>query len=172
MSEPALLSQLIDTTRGYDDWSVLRQAVTDQRTVHLAVMVEPYLSYILEGRKSIESRFSKHAIAPYCQIGADDLVLLKLTGGPVLGCFTARQVEFVTLHPAELDRLRRNYSEAICADDDFWAQRADKRYATLIGVKNHRGLSPAAVAKSDRRGWLLLYSAADSRHGAEQLALV
>lgn len=171
MSEAALLSQLFDTTRDYGDWSVLRQAVADQRAVHLAVMAEPYLSYVLEGRKSIESRFSKRAIAPYCQIGAGDLVLLKLTGGPVVGCFTARHVEFVTLYAGELDRLRRNYSEAICADDEFWAQRTDKRYATLIGVKNHQSLSHAAVAKTDRRGWLLLHSATDRQQSADQLAL-
>jgi hypothetical protein len=33
--------------------------------VHLAVFVEPYLQLILEGKKSIESRFSANHCAPY-----------------------------------------------------------------------------------------------------------
>jgi hypothetical protein len=58
MRETDLLERLIETTNGYSSWFVLRQAVQDGRTVHLAVMVEPFLSYILDGKKSIGSRFS------------------------------------------------------------------------------------------------------------------
>src|SRR6266540_3860586 len=79
MSEAALLAELVEATRIHSEWAVLREALARRQRVHLAVMVEPYLSYILQGRKSIESRFSKNAIAPYLQIGPDDLVLLKLT---------------------------------------------------------------------------------------------
>jgi hypothetical protein len=90
VGEAALLDRLVEATIDYDDWSVLRGAIGRQG-VHLAVMVEPYLSFLLQGRKSIESRFSRNAIAPYYQIETGDLVLLKLTGGPVLGCFTAAE---------------------------------------------------------------------------------
>src|SRR5215813_7361284 len=128
MTEAGLLAKLVESTRAYCEWSILRDALRRDRQVHLAVMVEPYLSYILDGKKSIESRFSKNAIAPYLQIESDDLVLLKLTGGPVVGCFTADNVEFVTLSELEFERLRTNYSDAICADDDFWQARLGKRY--------------------------------------------
>jgi hypothetical protein len=171
MADAALLERLVETTNGYPSWSVLRQAVQNQRAVHLAVMVEPYLTYILEGKKSIESRFSKHAIAPFCQIEPGELVLLKLTGGPIVGCFTTDTVEFVNLNEQERARLREDYSEAICADDDFWKAREDKRYATLVGVRNARELRPAPVAKSDRRGWIVL-KPADTYNDAEQLTLV
>ena len=33
--------------------------------VHLAVMVEPYLSRVLDGSKTMESRFSRKKIAPW-----------------------------------------------------------------------------------------------------------
>jgi hypothetical protein len=171
MSQAEILSQLVDTTVQLPGWRVLRQAVEQQRTVHLAVMVEPYLTYILEGKKSIESRFSKHAIAPFRQIGADDLVLLKLTGGPVVGCFTTSTVEFVNLNTRELERLRTDYSDAICADQDFWEARADKRYATLVGVSDARELRSAPVAKSDRRGWLVMQTTQPVDTG-DQLMLV
>jgi predicted transcriptional regulator len=171
MVDAALLERLVETTNGYPSWSVLRQAVQENRVVHLAVMVEPYLTYILEGKKCIESRFSKHAIAPFCQIESGELVLLKLTGGPVVGCFTTDTVEFVNLNDQERARLRQDYSEAICADDDFWKAREDKRYATLVGVRNARELRAAPVAKSDRRGWIVFRPAA-TYHDAEQLTLV
>jgi len=171
MSEAEILSQLVDTTAQLPGWRVLRQAVEQQRTVHLAVMVEPYLTYILEGKKSIESRFSKHAIAPFRQIGVDDLVLLKLTGGPVVGCFTTSRVEFVHLNDREFARLRTDYSDAICADEAFWKARVDKRYATLVGVSDVRELRPAPVAKSDRRGWLVMQTN-DPVDTGDQLVLV
>jgi ASCH domain len=170
MTEPALLAQLVDATQSYTKWSILGEALRRGSQVHLAVMVEPYLSYILDGKKSIESRFSKNAIAPYLQIESDDLVLLKLTGGPVVGCFTTDSVEFVTLSELEFERLRINYSDAICADDNFWQARLGKRYATLIGVREPLELPPVSVAKSDRRGWVTL--APDLADGGEQLALL
>lgn len=171
MRETALLERLVETTSSYSSWSVLRQAVQDRRTAHLAVMIEPFLSYILNGKKSIESRFSKRAIAPFYQIEPGDLVLLKLTGGPVVGCFDADTVEFVTLNKEEHDRLQRHYSAAICADDGFWHTRQDKRYATLVGVRNVHILDPASIAKSDRRGWVVLQSRQAS-HDADQLTLL
>jgi hypothetical protein len=171
MADSALLERLIETTNDYPSWSVLRRAVEGRQTIHLAVMIEPYLTYILEGKKTIESRFSKHAIAPFYQIEPGELVLLKLTGGPVVGCFMADSVEFVNLDDRERARLRQDYSEAICADAEFWKAREDKRYATLVGVRNARDLRPAPVAKSDRRGWIVLKSAG-AHHDAEQLTLV
>lgn len=171
MTDPALLKRLVETTNSYPSWSMLRQAVEEQRTLHLAVMIEPYLTYLLEGRKSIESRFSKRAIAPFYQIKPGELVLLKHTGGPVVGCFTTDTVEFVNLNYQERARLQKDYSEAICADDDFWKAREDKRYATLIGVRNASELRPAPVAKSDRRGWIVLRHA-NTYDDAEQLTLV
>jgi hypothetical protein len=53
--------------------------------IHLAVFIEPYLQFILDGQKTVESRFSANRSAPYQQVGKGDVVLLKRTGGPVMG---------------------------------------------------------------------------------------
>jgi hypothetical protein len=171
-AEAKILSRLIDTTTQLPGWRTLRQAGEQNRAVHLAVLVEPYLTYILDGRKTIESRLSKHAIAPFRQVAPGDLVLLKLSGGPVIGCFTAGSVEFVNLNPTELTRLSADYSEAICVGDDFWEARADKRYATLVGVRDVRKLRPARVTKADQRGWVVLRAGQREPAGVgEQLVL-
>ena len=44
---------------------------------HLGVFTEPYLTYMLDGKKTIESRFSKNKILPYNQISKDDIVIVK-----------------------------------------------------------------------------------------------
>ncbi|MCI9434957.1 MAG: hypothetical protein HFI86_06785 [Bacilli bacterium] len=36
--------------------------------IHLGIFSEPYLTYMLEGKKTIESRFSKNKIVPYNKI--------------------------------------------------------------------------------------------------------
>lgn len=36
--------------------------------IHMALMVEPYLSYILSGEKTIESRFSMKKISPWHRV--------------------------------------------------------------------------------------------------------
>ncbi|TCC39363.1 hypothetical protein E0H50_05345 [Kribbella sindirgiensis] len=161
--------QFLETARSHEEWSAF--VGESKRNVHLAVMIEPFLSYIFEGQKTIESRFSSHAIAPYRQIKVGDLVLLKRTGGPVVGAFIASSVEFVELHDRELDRLRRDYSTAICADEEFWQARSDKRYATLIGVNNPVELPPLPIAKADRRGWVPLDVHSTSNEH-EQLTLI
>jgi ASC-1-like (ASCH) protein len=138
--------------------------------VHLAVLREPYLSYILEGRKTVESRFSRNAIVPYLTVKPGDLIVLKATAGPAVGCFTASWTQFSELDQTVLGRIRADYETAICADEMFWTARAEKRYVTLIGVSDVRRLEAVQVPKSDRRGWIVL-KPADQRADA-QLSLL
>src|SRR5260370_3779511 len=128
--------------------------------IHIAVMVEPFLSYILDGTKTIESRFSKNLIPPYRRITPGDLVFLK--AGPVVAAFYASTVECVDLTDDGRTRLRRDYSADICADHAFWRERDDRNYATLIGIDDVQKLTPVAVPKHERRGWLVLRSPRDA----------
>ena len=64
------------------------------KKVHLGIFSEPYLTYILDGKKIIDSRFSKNKIAPYNQITKKDIVIVKKSGGNVLGYFTVKNVLF------------------------------------------------------------------------------
>lgn len=159
--ENTLLEELQETAVSLPDWRPVDRLMSDHQShpgVHLAVLIEPYLSYILAGRKTVESRFSKNAIAPYQRIDQGDLVFLKAAAGPVVGCFTVAWVKCSTLDENRLSRLRADYSSAICADETFWASRADRRYVTLVGISDVRALPSVQVSKSDRRGWIVLRS--------------
>src|SRR3954452_18990778 len=156
MGEQRILDELHAATLEYEEWAALASVLTDPAvSVHVAVMLEPFLTYVLDGRKTIESRFAKNAIAPYQNISTGDLVLLK--AGPVVGSFRVSSTQFVTLYDGALDRLRRQHGQAICAEEDeFWDARADKRYATLMGVHDVRRLPPVTIPKRDMRGWVVL----------------
>lgn len=108
---------------------------------HLAVFRQPYLDMILNGEKTIESRFSRVKCAPYGKIGKGDIVLLKVTGGLVFGEFAVRGVKSFAHVTPELIEDLKSFSKEICSDGEptFWEQRRDKKicYANMdrIGEK-------------------------------------
>jgi len=123
--------------------------------VHLAVFVEPYLTAVLEGKKTIESRFAVTRRPPYQCIEPSDYILLKKSGGPILGLALAKSTHFFRLSPSVLSDLRRRFARQLFAQDDsFWIERADKHYATLIELEDATGIEPLSVQKRDRQGWV------------------
>lgn len=124
--------------------------------LHLAVMAEPFLSLMLSGQKTTESRFSKNKIAPYGKIKTGDIVFLKATAGPVLGFFRAGNVQFLELDTINLSRIKQEYGATICADDAFWEMQKEKHYATLIEVTHLIAIPATKVAKNNRLGWMVV----------------
>lgn len=125
--------------------------------LHLAVFVEPYLQYLLDGRKTVESRFSVHRIAPYQSAEIGDVILLKRTGGPIVGLCRVISVWFYRLDPSTWASIRGTFTEALCAQDpNFWQQRASASFASLMRVSDVRTIEPIYYPKRDRRGWVIL----------------
>jgi hypothetical protein len=127
------------------------------RRMHLAVFNEPFLTLLLDGKKTIESRFSVNRVAPYASVARDDLILLKRSAGPVVGIALAGDPGFYRLDVAAWRIIRSRFAAAICAPDErFWEQRARARYGTLIPVRATATVRPLTVAKRDRRGWVVI----------------
>lgn len=129
---------------------------SNDRATHLAVMSEPFLSYVLKGKKTIESRFSRYKIAPYQKIQPGDLVLMKRSGGKVVASFVAGAVECIELSQEKLRHLNADYSDAICADDRFWEAQEHKQYVTLVEITRVAPVVNVQIKKRDRRGWVVL----------------
>jgi len=131
-----------------------------QRKQHLAIFTPPFLDLILEGKKTVEGRFSKVRCAPYEAIQTGDIVLMKEVGGLVKGSFVVAKVEsFENLTPEKLKKLETCYSEPLCASADpgYWQRRRASKYATLMHVANStRFAQPFPFPKKDRRGWVVL----------------
>ena len=78
-------------------------------TVHLAILVEPYLGLVLRGEKTVESRFAKVRCAPCGCVSREDLVLLKRSGGPVVGAFLVGSVWTYGLDPTAWREIRGSH---------------------------------------------------------------
>ena len=135
-------------------------SVKSRNSVHLAIFVEPYLQYVLDGKKTIESRFSTRRFAPYGQVDQGDIILLKKASGPIVGLCQVSSAWFYQLVKESLDKIKRDYAVELCAQDpEFWKEREGASFATLIRISNVLQIEPFAVSKRDRRGWVVLHSA-------------
>ncbi len=138
---------------------VLKALDSAEAVLHLAVFTGPFPGWLLDGSKTIESRFSRVRCAPWGVLHEGDIVAVKKAGGPVTGVFQAGQVRSYQLTPRKVTELREQFATRIrAAGDDFWDQRADCNYATLADVTSVRALPPLAFPKRDRRGWAVLTS--------------
>jgi hypothetical protein len=173
---PALLGAVRARLRNRPGWDAALDRVIDPASperAHLAVMHEPYLSYVLAGRKSVESRFSRHRVAPFGQVGLGDLLLLKSQSGPVTGVARVAHVDSYRLDPVIWASIRNRFSAALCVTDErFWVERREARYATLMRLAAALAVEPLVLEKRDRRPWVVLVPRATTEVHRDQLALV
>ena len=172
---PRILRDLLVQVEGESAWHAALQDVLDPQSGsrgHLAVMHEPYLSLILDGRKTVESRFSQKQVAPYRRVRRGDLVLFKLLGGPVTAVARVADAAFYVLDSATWGQLRERFEAELAAQGEtFWEDRRRARYASLIRLGEIKPIAPIAVAKRDRRGWVVLDSLGSRVH-PDQLDLI
>jgi hypothetical protein len=126
--------------------------------IHLAIFAEPFLSMVLSGQKTIESRFSRNRCAPYGEIDDGDIILLKEVAGPICGLALARRIWCYDLGIEPLGRIRHRFGKNMGATDEFWSSRVDALYATLIELDAPTSIAPLNCDKRDRRGWVSLRS--------------
>lgn len=150
---------LLEQVEGNGFWkSYLSDAlpVTSGIGFHLAIFAEPFLSMILSGEKTVESRFSRNRCAPYGEIGEGDIILVKAVGGAVIGIALAKNVWCYDLAFEPIDSIRDRFGEDIRANEAFWSSRSDALYATLIEIDEPAAIDPMNSNKRDRRGWVTL----------------
>ena len=124
---------------------------------HLAVIDRRYVTPILAGAKRIELRLLRRRGLPWERVQAGDCLWFKAVSGPVVGCATAVQTRWMILDgPDRMAALRRDHGGLIGADESFWADRADARYACLIWLGNPRRCPPLRPIKRDQRSWVVL----------------
>ena len=163
-----LTKKLVDLLRRSTDrhrfWGEYLENLADSGpipfSVHLAILLEPYLQYILDGTKTVESRFSKYRIAPYNMVEPGDVVLLKKVGSKAIsGVCVVRKVWFYQLSPETWGQIRDSFSQALRADDpSFWHRRERAQFATLMRIAEVHPLPSIEVPKHDRRGWVILHA--------------
>lgn len=156
-----LVEELVKSVQGDPFWENYFDQFVSQADcsfgLHLAILVEPYLQFILDGKKTIESRFSVNRCPPYKHIYKGDIILLKRSGGPIVGVCVAADTWFYHLDPQSWTMIKEKFSAAICAQGpDFWSAREAAAFATLIRIKQVKSIAPIHYVKRDRRGWIVL----------------
>ncbi len=123
--------------------------------IHLALMVEPYLSLIVDGKKTIESRFSTKRIIPFNKISNGDIVVLKKSGGSIAAVFEAEAVMFRQIESKnDIEAIKKDYGKELCLEENFWKRKKDAKYVTLIRIGHLQAISPIVVNKANRQSWL------------------
>ena len=93
------------------------------RVLQLGIFTEPYLTAMINGQKTIESRFSKNKIIPYQQINKNDIILIKKSGGQIIGYFTILKVLFFNLKETSIEELKEKYQKELCVQENFWQEK-------------------------------------------------
>src|SRR5690348_3798482 len=108
----SIVSRLRKCLVGESAW--LRKLSSNRFTLHLAIFQEPYLTFIMDGRKKIETRFAKRPCPPFQRVSTGDVVLLKESGGDIVGLCEVEEVWFYNLDPDAFKFIKHNFGELIC----------------------------------------------------------
>ncbi|MBN2016375.1 hypothetical protein JW766_06130 [Candidatus Dojkabacteria bacterium] len=126
--------------------------------LHLAIFTPGFIDKIFTGQKTIDGRFSKIKCMPFGSIETGDLVLMKKSGGKIVGYFVAGKVEFFhDLTPEKLRKIVKRYWDELSLSNSFWITKRHSKYLTLIEIKRPTKFRiPITVRKKDLSGWVSL----------------
>ncbi len=152
--------ELVERVPQNSPWVEHIAAAFERRDIglHLAIFAEPFLSLVLCGEKTVESRFSQNRCAPFNAVDDGDIVLMKAVGGPIRGLAIVKQTWYFYLVFQPLDQIRATFGAEICAGDEFWHSRRDAAFVTLMKLAEPIEIAPLRCDKRDRRGWVALRS--------------
>lgn len=131
---------------------------------HLAIFSKEVLQELYQGKKTIETRFSKKKLPPYGEVGVGDIVYIKPSGEDINGQFIVKKVIFIEgLELKDWQFLQKYYGNKLSLgtsqnEQDFFKNNNDKGFATLIFISNIEQFitSPIKIEKKDKRGWVVL----------------
>ena len=157
-----IIDQLTQEIYNDNEWKKKINDILANSTnnIHLAVVNKPFTSLILNGQKKIESRFSINKIAPFLKVAIGDVIVLKESGGLVIGMFEAGKVSYLSnMNEKSMSEIEHKYGTLICTnyDQDFWVKREKAKYVSLIEVKKVNQFKPFRSDKRDRSGWSIIW---------------
>jgi len=124
--------------------------------LHLAIFSSGFINKIFTGRKTYDGRFSKIRCMPFANIESGDLVLMKKSGGPIVGYFIAGNVKFFKdLDRKRLKRIVDKYWDKLVLTKKFWSMKKFSKYLTLIEITRPTKFRiPVIVKKKNLSGWV------------------
>lgn len=142
----------------------LPESIVGEMKKHLAILTKPAIEAILMGKKTIETRFSRHKIAPFGRVEVGDLIYIKPPGEDLIGQFKAKKIiYFAGLEEKDMEEIFRKYDKQIGVGDQKINKQyqTDKKYSkfgTLIFIEQSERFitAPIKIKKKDLRGWVVI----------------
>ena len=128
---------------------------------HLAILSPGWIELILDGSKTIESRFTKVRCAPFGKVNEGDIVFMKESSGLVMGAFRVAKVEtFENLNRSGIQAIYERCGRAIFSQYFTQFFPSEKwlasKHATLIHIAETLEFNtPFAIHKRDPRAWVV-----------------
>lgn len=125
---------------------------------HVAILRKQPFYKIISGKKVIETRWSMNKIVPFNALKENDVIYLKETGKDVSARAEVEKVEYYLLNDSVIKQIIKKYHKEICICDKekFYFKVKDKKYCSLIWLKNIEKIEPIKVKKSNGAGWLII----------------
>lgn len=132
-------------------------ALGDIKMEHLAVMRQPLYNMVLSGEKTIESRWTLNKCAPYNKIAIGDKIWFKEVGKPITAKAEVEKVKFFELTPELADKIKIEFGDKIGTSKfENWENYKQKKFLTLIWLKNVTKVTPIKINKKSRTAWVVL----------------
>ena len=150
------LEDLLDRVSTNAHWNTYLYKTLDleENDIHLAIMAEPFYQALINGTKTIESRFTRNRCAPFNTVAEGDIIMFKKVCEPITALSKVKDAWYYDLRETPLDSIEERYADEIAADDEFWHKRSDAVYASLILLTETIEIQPIECYKRDRRGWI------------------
>lgn len=132
-------------------------------SIHIAILKREYLRMILAGQKTVESRLMKVRCPPFGMVKSGERLFFKVSGGPFMATALADEVhDFADQAPADIDRLAEAWNPAVCGLKEYWDERRDRPFVTLVRLRNVEPMDVGpAFSKQNMRAWYVLDDAAN-----------
>ena len=124
---------------------------------HLVILKKSYLGAILDGRKKIESSFSRARHPAFGRVLPGDRLFLKVSSGPVRATATVTAVKtFEDLSPHKMLQIKRRHNRYILGGEEYWRSKMDCRFGFLVWLREVQRVQPVKIGKKDWRAWVIL----------------
>jgi ASC-1-like (ASCH) protein len=128
---------------------------------HLAIMRNPYLRMIIDGKKTIESRFTVNKIAPFHKVSKGDVIYFKQSGKQdIVLAATVTKAEYY--EGAIAFETLRKYQSEIGIDEEYIQKKSKAKYLSLFWLEYVRWVKCIHFVKHDQRTWLTNFREPDS----------
>ncbi|MCG8507762.1 MAG: ASCH domain-containing protein, partial [Rhodospirillales bacterium] len=131
-------------------------------SIHVAILKPKYIAMMLDGRKTIESRFMKVRMPPLDCLRKGERLFIKASAGPFMATAIANHVEqFENLTHERFDALHKRYIKQIGGEPAYWQSKRNARFAVLAHLGDVEPLDVGPTyAKNGWRAWHVLDDAA------------